>query len=151
MRDIEFRGRRTDNGEWVYGNLVRGCDEQYAYIVEFGNKELCRNYVDIDPETVGQYTGLKDENGKKIFEGDIVKCVDANNGGSFSAIVSFGNPNYEYNWGFQLFQMGGDNLNTDILLWVDMEEAGAYIEVISNIYDSAKIIGGNNNGRVEDI
>lgn len=63
MRDIEFRGRRTDNGEWVYGNLVRGCDEQYAYIVEFGNKELCRNYVDIDPETVGQYTGLKDENG----------------------------------------------------------------------------------------
>ena len=42
--------------------------------------------------------------------------------------------------------MGGDNLNTDILLWVDMEEAGAYIKVISNIYDAAKTIGGNNNG-----
>ena len=143
MREILFRGKRMDNGEWVYGNLVRGCDEKYAYIVEFGNKELCRNYVNAIPETVGQYTGLKDKNGKKIFEGDIVKCVDTNNGGSFTAIVSFGNPNCEYNWGFQLVKMGGDNLNTDILLWVDMEETGAYIEVISNIYDAAKTIGGN--------
>lgn len=142
MREILFRGKRTDNGEWVYGDFVRGCDELYAYIVEFGNKELCRNYVNTDPETVGQYTGLKDKNGTKIFEGDIVKCVDANNGGAFTAIVSFGNPNREYNWGFQLVKMGGDNLNTDILLWVDMEESGAYIEVISNVYDAAKIIGG---------
>ena len=72
MREILFRGKRTDNGEWVYGNFVRGCDEKYAYIVEFGNKEMCRNYVNVNPDTVGQYTSLTNKNGTKIFEGDVV-------------------------------------------------------------------------------
>lgn len=153
MREILFRGKRTYNGEWVEGHY-------YKAKVYRTNGELC-DYITVpnldeyiipspkyvvDASTIGQYTGLKDKNGTKIFEGDIVKCVDANNGGSFTAVVSFGNPNYEYNWGFQLVRMGGDSLNTDILLWVDMEETGAYIEVISNIYDAAKTIGGNNNG-----
>lgn len=142
MREILFRGKgdkKYNDGMWYFGVPIRCYD---------GDWQICTNNSKrtVIPETIGQYTGLADKNGTKIFEGDIVKCVDANNGGSFTAIVSFGNPNHEYNWGFQLVQMGGDNLNTDILLWVDMEEAGAYIEVISNIYDAAKTIGGNNNG-----
>lgn len=142
MREILFRGKRTDNGEWVYGyyyetKYCRTDDELCDYIT------IPYSHYIVNPETVGQYTGLKDKNDTKIFEGDIVKCFDANNGGSFAAIVSFGNPNREYSWGFQLVQMGGDNLNTDILLWVDMEEAGAYIEVIGNIYDNPELSGGN--------
>lgn len=142
MREILFRGKgdkKYNDGMWYFGVPIRCYDSDW---------QICTNNSKrtVIPETIGQYTGLKDKNGTKIFEGDIVKCVDANNGGSFTAVVSFGNPNYEYNWGFQLVRMGGDSLNTDILLWVDMEETGAYIEVISNIYDAAKTIGGNNNG-----
>lgn len=149
MRERLFHGIRKDNGKWVEGCLL-GDD----VIVPKGQSfNICHNILDsaltayeVIPETVGQYTELLDKNRKKIFEGDIVKCTDTNVGCTFTAVVVFGNPNCEYNWGFQLVRISGATANTDILLWVEMEETGAFIEVIGNIYDNPELIGGEANG-----
>ena len=135
MREILFRGKRTDNGEWVYGDLIQNVDCLKIREQEKSIKKIAKSY-EVDPETVGQCTGLCDKNGKKIFEGDIVRLTDEHNEMEWTAVVAFGNPNGDYNWGWQLNAIEEFDGNKDILLWVDMEESGAYCEVIGNIYDN---------------
>ena len=70
MREIKFRGKRLDNGEWIEGDLLRMLD--HWFIFPNPAPEGIDKYA-VDPATVGQFTGLKDKNGKEIYEGDVIR------------------------------------------------------------------------------
>ena len=120
MREIKFRGKRISNGKWLYGDLmhdtVDGC-----YVFPIDCAALYKENA-VLPETIGQFTGLKDKNGKKIFEGDIVK------GTFYGYPIPFKNYVFEIGW---------------------QEDVAGYkanyfenVEVIGNIHDNSELIGG---------
>lgn len=124
MRDILFRGKRLDNGEWVEGDLVHSAYKIGDTCVGTYGSSLGMHQV--DPSTVGQYTGLLDKNGERIFEGDVL-TLD----GEYGFFV------LEFQEDTARFVMSGDSIV------VDFDNFWSYeVEVMGNIHDSPEFLEG---------
>lgn len=146
MREILFKAKRIDNGEWVQGYLLNVAKFN-AFICTVKIKIdgalkviVAPKMYTVDPSTICQCTGLKDKNGKMIWENDVVELYDRNTDYKWRAVVLFGNPNCEYTWGWQLKPIVECEANTDILCWIDMEESGAFCDVIGSAIDNPELL-----------
>lgn len=180
MKEVLFRGRLIDSGTWVYGSLFNsiwrksadgsrvcyifpdnmldddnGCGDSWDDFASVADQ------YEVDPATVGQYTGLKDKNGKNIFEGDVVTYGDD---GFLTAMVRFGKfneygrgtvPSYSYGWHLDAIQCQGEEHAVQqplseyegvLTYWpahVADTKAGIErlkVEVIGNVYDNPELL-----------
>ena len=137
MREILFRGKRKDNGEWVKGSLWDEIPGELVGIAQYGSCVF--HHVDL--ETVGQFTGLTDKNGKKIFEGDVFHLDD-----EVVAVVIFQDGCFrleEYGLrgaftesGFDECGGGWDVIDCSPIDWYTIKD----MEIIGNIHDNPELL-----------
>lgn len=122
MREILFRGKRVDNGEWFFGNLdLRQFGGSFYACIIHQLSMWKTTKFEVIPETVGEYTGLTDKNGKKIFEGDIIRS------NSERGYIEY----YPNDCAFDVVDDHG-------FYWLISEMSN--IEVIGNIHDNPELL-----------
>lgn len=153
MREILFRGKRLDNGEWAEGYLVKTNSNTFIMYPNQFNDDLFLSpgniFDGVDPDTVGQYTGLTDKNGKRIFEGDVFRY-------GFDEVAAIGVVKFgEYSFGshFDMNNVGfymewnprAMYYRNDLGYW--LKHMKAEIEFIGNIHDNPDLLkGGEGDG-----
>ena len=123
MREIKFRGKRIDNGEWIYGYYWDNeCGNHFIRVTMNNRGEITIKDYEVIHETVGQYTGLKDNKGIDIYEGDILITLDF----GYKFVVEFKNGCF-----------GGDYDGFSPMLKSIYGEGG---KIIGNIYDNPELL-----------
>ena len=136
MRKILFRGKTLD-GRWIYGDLWhRPYAKDCVTIVSFMEDTGTTGGLEVIPETVGQYTGLKDKNGKEIYEGDIVAFEDSDGGYEYQDLV--------INTGIVAYGELGFYFTNRVAVEMDdfyiKDGRCDDIEVIGNIYENPELM-----------
>lgn len=172
MREILFRGKRIDNDEWVYGSFLMDATELRQRENQIKNPILANGFIrrydfernkimmyEVERETIGQYTGLKDKNGKKIFEGDIFKFPDEVFESYYTSCGTEYNSWEVENYGvvgfceeigkfdFVEYKFNENSVEADLHENNALEFADFVgdLEVIGNIHDNLDLLGGVNN------
>lgn len=127
MREIKFRGKRIDNNEWVYGYFTKNHKSGKCYITTQSESGGAKPHQVI-PETIGQYTGLKDKNGKEIYEGDICNCRE------YECFGKVEWNNEEAGFYFCVVVEGGGFEEEHLYDYIDE------LEVIGNIHDNPELL-----------
>lgn len=138
MRKILFRGKRVNNDEWAYGaychydddDVLEAGKDSCDYIIEKHNGQNFP-FICVSAETIGQYTGMDDLNGTKIFEGDIIEYETSYSRIKRRAVIEYG---------MGCFTARYDDLNTPALDLVFDNAYGDGVVVIGNIYDNPELL-----------
>ena len=128
MREIKFRAKRTDNGAWVYGDLQHvqriNTKEQAEQSGKRSEPAVRIANYDVDEQTIGQYTGVHDEDGNKIYEGDVIFQINVFGGRMYSV---------EYINGAFCLCRNGD-------IWLALVDVRLSIYVRGNIHDNPELL-----------